>query len=127
MSTTSFTVVIAALIAMMIYVKRGISGRLRASADSLGEQYDPRHSSNTATTTVNSDVTTTSILNRDKCFDKNLAEISCPACDPSDPSCKSSAFAVGVSVMDTKTRIDKYQTRKQGTETVQAMGNNLWK
>ncbi len=32
-------VVVGALVAMQIYIKRGIQGKLRSSADSIGEQY----------------------------------------------------------------------------------------
>ncbi len=35
------TIVIAALLAMQAYFKRGIQGRIRSSVDSVGEQYDP--------------------------------------------------------------------------------------
>jgi len=34
-------VVVGALIAMQIYVKRGIQGRMRESTDQIGEQYSP--------------------------------------------------------------------------------------
>ncbi len=34
--------VVAALIAMGVYMKRGVSGKLRDSTDQIGEQYDPR-------------------------------------------------------------------------------------
>ena len=45
-------VVAAAAIAMQIYVKRGIQGRLRSSADSIGEQYAPGHTTSTFATKV---------------------------------------------------------------------------
>jgi len=32
-------IIVAALLAMQIYIKRGIQGKLRSSADSIGEQY----------------------------------------------------------------------------------------
>lgn len=35
-------VIIAAFIAMQVYLKRGVQGRLRGSIDSIGEQYDPQ-------------------------------------------------------------------------------------
>lgn len=53
-------VIVAALFAMQVYLKRGIQGRLRLATVSIGEQYDPnatnatvsiRHASNTVTTT----------------------------------------------------------------------------
>jgi len=34
-------VIIGALIAMQIYVKRGVQGKLRESTDSVGEQFSP--------------------------------------------------------------------------------------
>ena len=41
----------AGLLAMQYYVKRAIQGRLRQSADSIGEQYSPGHMTSTITTT----------------------------------------------------------------------------
>ena len=35
--------IIAALLVMQHYIKRGIEGKLREHADSLGEQYDAKH------------------------------------------------------------------------------------
>jgi len=34
-------VIIAALIAMQVYLKRGIQGKMRESADTIGEQFSP--------------------------------------------------------------------------------------
>ncbi len=34
-------VIIAALIAMQVYIKRGVQGRLRESSDQIGEQFSP--------------------------------------------------------------------------------------
>lgn len=51
--------VIAALLTMNVYVKRGMQGRLRQVADELGSQYDPRSTeSDEVITTLNSNVTT---------------------------------------------------------------------
>jgi Flp pilus assembly pilin Flp len=55
--------VVAALIAMQIYLKRGVSGRLRQQADSLGAQYSPGHTTSTFTITSNSKVTSTTEMN----------------------------------------------------------------
>ena len=38
---TVTTVIIAAFVAMQIYIKRGIQGRWKAAIDDLGDQYDP--------------------------------------------------------------------------------------
>jgi len=54
-------VIVAALFAMQVYLKRGIQGRMRSNIESIGSQYDPaatnsfyeiNHISNTKTTTV---------------------------------------------------------------------------
>jgi Flp pilus assembly pilin Flp len=50
---TLIGIVVAALVAMLIYVKRGVSGRLRSAADSLGESYSPRHTTTTAPIALN--------------------------------------------------------------------------
>lgn len=47
-------VVVGALIAMQVYVKRGVQGRLKSATDDIGEQYSPGY------TTGNIIVTTTS-------------------------------------------------------------------
>ena len=50
--------VIAALLAMQVYVKRGISGSLRGSADQLGKQYEPGYVTSAITTTTTGDTYT---------------------------------------------------------------------
>jgi hypothetical protein len=44
-------VVVAGLIAMQVYLKRGIQGGLRESADTAGKQFSPGHTTNEYTTT----------------------------------------------------------------------------
>ncbi len=44
--------VVAALIAMGVYMKRGIQGRLRDSTDQVGEQYSAGNTTGAYTTTV---------------------------------------------------------------------------
>ena len=46
------------MLAMQVYVKRGMQGRVKSTADELGQQYDPRKVTGSTTTTYNS-VTTT--------------------------------------------------------------------
>lgn len=48
-------VVVAALIAMQAYVKRGMQGKLKQSSDDIGEQYSPGRT--LEDTTVKSDIT----------------------------------------------------------------------
>ena len=50
--------VILALLAMQTYIQRGMHGRLKQQADSLGKQYDAQRSSSNITTNYNSQVTT---------------------------------------------------------------------
>lgn len=76
-------VVVAALIGMQTYIKRGYSGKLKESADQMGEQYSPGHTTYNYTTTSHSQssedldqgVTTTRILDQktDKKGSENVA------------------------------------------------------
>ena len=47
--------VVAALIAMGVYMKRGFQGRLRESTDQVGQQYDPLKVSSEYTVVTNAD------------------------------------------------------------------------
>jgi len=61
-STLEYVIVIvclvAALIAMQIYIKRSMQGRLKDTADSLGTQYDPQNTTSDITLSQNSNVDT---------------------------------------------------------------------
>ena len=48
-------VVVAGLVAMQVYLKRGVQGRLRQASDDIGEQFSPGNT--TGSTTTNSTVT----------------------------------------------------------------------
>jgi len=48
-------VVVGALIAMQVYVKRGIQGRLKSATDDIGEQYSPGYTTGTIITTTTTD------------------------------------------------------------------------
>lgn len=52
-------VVVGALLCMQTYIKRGLQGKLRATVDELGEQYDPANTTGDITVEVNKDTTTT--------------------------------------------------------------------
>lgn len=54
-------VVVAALVLMQTYIKRGVQGKLRQSADDIGEQFSPGYTTGTTTTvsSVNSTENTT--------------------------------------------------------------------
>lgn len=58
--------VIIALTVMGVYVKRGLSGGLRNSADSLGRQYDPLAISASITTTATGVSVSTTIRNTEE-------------------------------------------------------------
>lgn len=45
-------VIVAALIAMQAYVKRGLQGRLRQASDDIGEQFSTSNTSTNMTTTI---------------------------------------------------------------------------
>jgi len=52
-------VVVAGLVAMQSYIKRSMQGRLKQSADDIGEQYSPDTSSSTYTITTTMNTTET--------------------------------------------------------------------
>jgi uncharacterized protein (UPF0333 family) len=43
-------VIVAALIAMQVYIKRGMQGRIRSSTDEIGEQYSSGHTQTVSST-----------------------------------------------------------------------------
>jgi len=49
-----FAIVIGALIAGQVYVKRGLQGKIKKSADQLGDQYSFSSTTGTVTTVLNS-------------------------------------------------------------------------
>ncbi len=52
-------ILVGALLAMQNYFKRGIQGRMKASVDSVGEQYDPLTTTGDITQRVQGTTTTT--------------------------------------------------------------------
>jgi len=52
--TLLIAVIAAALIAMGVYLKRAVQGKLRSAADDIGEQYSPTNFSAEINTTTNS-------------------------------------------------------------------------
>lgn len=65
-------VIVAGLIAMQVYLKRGFQGKLKESADSMGSQFSPGYTTYNYTTnnetdsteTLNNGVSTTTIDNQ---------------------------------------------------------------
>ena len=68
------TVVIAGFLAMQIYLKRGVEGKLRASADSFGQQYSPGNTTGSLNITHNS-LTRTTVEVDDTGDDDTITEI----------------------------------------------------
>jgi len=58
-------VIVAALIAMQTYMKRGMQGKLRESSDNMGEQFSAQHMTGTAITDLMSVPQTQEIVNTD--------------------------------------------------------------
>lgn len=78
-------VVVGGLIAMQVYIKRGLQGKLRDSADQLGEQYSPGFTTGTTEVTINTSTTenltggvttTDSSTSQTRESDENVAELS---------------------------------------------------
>lgn len=70
-------IVIVALLAMQVYLKRGIQGRVRESSENIGQAYSPGYTTSTFTTTLGSTTheeitggaaseTKTTLINRDE-------------------------------------------------------------
>lgn len=99
-------VIVAALIAMQVYLKRGIQGRLRASVESIGEQYDPQATTSDFTITHLSNTTT--ISNTET---KNVILNSCVG-----PYCGSTVYPATITTSRSETHYDN--TIKNGYESV---------
>ena len=93
----SLAVVVAALVAMQIYVKRAFSGSLKAAADNAGQQYEPGNTTGSVIRTSFRDTSTIALTlsetvvfqNAGVCLDANGNGISndiCDLCIPSDPA-----------------------------------------
>ena len=112
-STVEYVVVAAAvaaaLLSMAVYMKRGFSGNLRASADSVSEQYHPKHSSSDITQTFSSDTKTVSTLWPDQLVGVNERD---------EP--------IFGDTMETVTTITKDTSRRTGSETVGALTGDVW-
>ena len=46
-------VIVAALLAMQNYIKRGIQGKMKASTDDIGEQFSPQYTASNSIITLN--------------------------------------------------------------------------
>ena len=101
-------VIVAALIAMQVYLKRGIQGRLRANVENIGEQYDPQ-----ATT---SDFTLTHISNETTITNTAVKNVILNSCV--GPYCGSTVDTVSITTSKIETHYDN--TIKNGYENILA-------
>jgi len=67
-------VVVAGLLLMQHYVRRGLAGRYKASSDDLGEQFDPAKFASTYDTAQSSTVRQTQTANVDMALRKTKTE-----------------------------------------------------
>jgi hypothetical protein len=120
--TVLITCFIAALIAMQIYIKRGFSGRLKDTADSLGDQYDPKDTDSDFTTSLDSNVNTlTKMVPEDYSYQDNQNNTYYLFQKEGKDDIVSRTFVVQ------ETDINE-TTKQTGSETVNepAKGQNLW-
>lgn len=59
------TCVIGALLAIQIYFKRGVQGRLRTNVDNIGSQYDPASANSNVTMTITTNSSSDSVASED--------------------------------------------------------------
>lgn len=127
--TALLTIVIAALVAMRIYVKRGFAGMLEGAANSLGSQFDPRNTTGLITSTTSANTTTTSqSLNEPQlsggvvCVDLNK-DSQCDCIDlGGSPGCTDTHIYGEIS----EVTLNNETQRTEGTETVGPLGTDLW-
>ena len=154
--TALSVIVLAALISMQIYVKRGFSGRLKEASDTVGEQYEPRATTGRSTMGSTSQSRTIAVTVNEVqleaaqklgCLDVN-GDGACDAQDQcaggyltigsDDPAaashcpkkcdidCDGTCDNGGIFVTVTASCVDQEKTTRDVDETVGAMGNKLW-
>jgi len=101
--------VVAALLGMQFYVRRGIQGKLRQAADETGEQYTPLNVSSNITTQTTSTTTVTQSL-------VPLSNGGVPVKDQ---------YGLPVYGMKTDASVDE-NNQKSGTETLGEFENGLF-
>ena len=103
--TALVAILVGALLTMAVYIKRSLAGRLRGSADSIGEQYAPGRTTSDMTLTVSSDTKTASELQLDQDVGNGAK----------------------ADVMVTTTTVNNDTTTRTGRETVGALDASVWK
>lgn len=100
---TLVVVLVAALVTMALYVKRALSGRLRDTAESIGDQYAPRQTTSIFTVTAKSRITSESNLMLDQV-----------------------RGGKPVDLIESRTTIQEDTTNRIGNEQVGPLGSRLW-
>lgn len=128
------TIVVAALVAMQIYIKRGMAGLLRGAADGMGGQFDPKNTTGTLTSTSTDNTTTTAqTLNEPDLT--NLLKDTCRA--EGKPPQECDAICIDLNENGTcsdprvfgeivETILNAATTTTNGTVTVGPLGTDLW-
>lgn len=108
--------IIAGLVAMTIYIKRGIQGRFRQVSDSIGEQYSPKNTESDLTTSVTSEITS-------QVYRLPAIPAGCSAEDvrQGKEGCAPEAW-----IAYREERIDKEETIREGYEEVGKLENDLF-
>lgn len=113
-STTEYAVlvacIVAAVIGMQIYLKRGIQGRLRQAGDEVGQQYSATGTESTITTTTNSTWT----------INQSLIELTNSTGSPIKDS-----YNLSIGGLETNTTFNE-NTTKTGNEKIGAFENELF-
>lgn len=125
-----FACVALALAAMAVYVKRGISGGLRATADDIGSQYDPAHTTtpNPITTITQSDTESVSYTQNILSPDKTVAFMRDESYSVTGPTSEDITSTDGTVIFPADPNRREELTTRQGVETTgaAAKGEKLW-
>ena len=101
-------IVAASLLGMQIYIKRSISGRLRSASDMVGPQYGPKQATTTVTTTSANAMTVRTEPALQFHINPKTGDLEL------------------IRVLTTTSTIEKSETNRSGTETVDALDDKLW-
>lgn len=104
--------IVAALLVMQVYIKRGVQGKLRQAGDSFGQQYDPKNTTSTNTMIYKS--TTSTIVNTKSEKDLNL-DIN-----------ENGVIEDDVFATETESNLENETTTQTGNEKVGPIGKTLY-